>query len=225
MKKMIAVLLMLLFSCSALADAPLGGWTATDAVSLVMPEEATAAFEKAMDGLLGVNYTPVALLAKQVVSGTNYCFLCEAKVVAPGAEGVYCLVYVYQDLQGNASILDVEDLEFDIDDDDDDEDDDDDDESALGGWQICENEPSALAEDADAALEKALEGLVGAAYVPVVELGRQLVSGTNYCILCAVTPVTPDAMAHYAQVYVYQDLQGNAKILSVDDVEIGVDPD
>ena len=78
-----------------------------------MPEaqdEGFAAFEKAVEGLLGVNYTPVHVLGEQVVAGMNYCVLCQAKVVAPDAAPYYCLVYVYKDLNGEASVTDVAEL-------------------------------------------------------------------------------------------------------------------
>ena len=54
--------------------------------------------------LLGVSYTPIYVLSSQVVSGTNYCVLSKAEVVAPGAEGYYTLATVYQDLSGNVEI-------------------------------------------------------------------------------------------------------------------------
>ena len=87
------------------APALVGGWTITEDAALT--DEAQAAFDKALDGLTGVGYTPLALLGTQLVSGTNYCILCEAKVVYPDAVPYYALVYVYADLQGNAEILDI----------------------------------------------------------------------------------------------------------------------
>ena len=89
-----------------LSDEPvMGGWTEPE--SPEMTEEAQAAFEKAMEKLLGVNYVPVALVENQVVSGMNYCILCESTVVYPGAETSYALVYIYQDTEGNAEITEI----------------------------------------------------------------------------------------------------------------------
>ena len=48
-------------------------------------------FGKAMDGLTGVNYTPVAVLG---VSDDTYCILCKAVVVYPNAKPYNVLVYV-----------------------------------------------------------------------------------------------------------------------------------
>lgn len=45
------------------------------------------------------------LLSTQTVAGTNYCILCEATVVYPGAEMHYAVVNVYESLEGNANII------------------------------------------------------------------------------------------------------------------------
>ena len=103
----------LLFSaCSAPARAELtGGWSVCPQEAAELPEDAAAAFSKATDGLLGVNYVPLSLLATQVVAGTNYCILCQATVVAPDARPFLALMYVHADLAGNASVLDIVPLE------------------------------------------------------------------------------------------------------------------
>ena len=85
----------------------------------------------------------------------------------------------------------------------------------VGGWEMVKAEAQPLTEDAQAAFDKAMEGLVGASYTPVALLATQLVSGTNYCILCQVTPVVPNPVPAWALVYIYADLQGNAKIMNV----------
>ena len=84
-----------------------------------------------------------------------------------------------------------------------------------GGWQNVPCEAAELPEDAQAAFDKALDGLVGAEYTPVALLSRQVVAGMNYCILCQITPVVPDATPTWALVYIYADLQGNAEITNV----------
>ena len=84
-----------------------GGWQ--EAQSPAMTDEAKAAFEKATEGLLCVDYVPVALLSTQVVAGTNYRILCEAMEVYPGAETHYAVMTVYEGLDGSANILSVTD--------------------------------------------------------------------------------------------------------------------
>lgn len=89
----------------------------------------------------------------------------------------------------------------------------------VGGWQTTQE--AAVPEEVAQALEKAMEGLMGATWEPVALLGTQLVAGTNYCLLCRITPVVPDPVGHYALVYLYVDLQGNAEILGTADLDLG----
>ena len=115
MKKLFAVLLALvmLMSGAAMAEGMLvGGWSACESEALPLPEDAAAAFDKALEGFVGSNVTPVALLASQVVAGTNYCFLCSVTPVAPNAESSCAMVYVYADLNGGAELTDVADIAF-----------------------------------------------------------------------------------------------------------------
>lgn len=109
MKNVLVWLLACLLLCSstALADEPaLGGWTMPE--STEMTEELQALFEKGMADLLGVTYAPVTLLGTQLVAGKNYCFLCQATVVYPDAQPYYALVYLYEDLDGQVSVLQID---------------------------------------------------------------------------------------------------------------------
>lgn len=90
-----------------LAEEAMGGWQEPD--SPAMTEEATAAFHKAIDGHVVVEYVPVALLSTQVVAGTNYRILCEATVVYPGEEMHYVVMTLYEELDGSVGVLDVRD--------------------------------------------------------------------------------------------------------------------
>ena len=88
-------------------------------------------------------------------------------------------------------------------------------EMLSGGWQMIPHGAAELPEDAQAAFDRALEALDGAEYTPVALLGTQLVAGTNYCILCQITPVVPNATTTWALVYIHADLDGNAEITNV----------
>ena len=93
-----------------LGDIRMGGWSLSE--NPAMTEKDMERFDKAMEGLVGVGYTPMLCLGTQIVSGTNYCYLCRAQVVYPDAEPYYALVYIYEDLSGQASILDIQTLEL-----------------------------------------------------------------------------------------------------------------
>lgn len=93
-----------------------------------------------------------------------------------------------------------------------------------GGWQLVADDTSMEANpDAQAALEEATSQLVGANYEPIALLGTQIVSGTNYCILCRVTPVTLNPQPHFSLVYVYAALDGSCKIIDTADLDIAPD--
>ena len=87
-----------------------GGWQA--AADPEVTEDLQAIFDKGLEGLVGVDYVPVVYLGSQVVAGTNHAFLCQAAVVVPNAVPQWAVVYLYEDLEGNVSILDIEDFDF-----------------------------------------------------------------------------------------------------------------
>lgn len=90
----------------------------------------------------------------------------------------------------------------------------------AGGWQ--DTESAEMTPEATAALNKALEDFTGSQLEPIALLSTQVVAGINYCILCRVTPVVPNGQPHYALVYVYAELQGDARITEMVDVKPGV---
>jgi len=115
MKKMIVLLLafMVVFSAVSVATAEgmlSGGWAAADDPTVT--QERSELFEKALGGMVGVDYTPVAYLGSQVVAGTNHCFLCLSRVVIPDAIPKYVLVFIYEDLQGKTEIMNFADFDF-----------------------------------------------------------------------------------------------------------------
>ena len=61
------------------------------AVPTEITEKMQAMFEQAMEGLLGVDYEPVAVLGQKE---DVYCFLCKATTVYPGAKPYNVLIYI-----------------------------------------------------------------------------------------------------------------------------------
>lgn len=165
-------------------------------------------FEKAFADLEGVSYTPYALLTtRTTASGTQYRVLCKTTGCYPDAQEEYVVVTLKRSLLGRAEILDIGDplcrTDLDVE------------PGVVGAWQ--EADSPVMTEEALAAFCKATECLVGVEYVPVALLSTQVVSGTNYRILCEATVVYPGAEMHYAVMDVYESLEGNANILSVTD--------
>lgn len=187
-----------------------GGWEINrGALSLDQNAEAKKAFERAMEKLVGADYEPIAVLASQVVAGTNYCILCRVTPTVPDAEPSYSLVYVYEEPGGKAKVTNVSDLIAPAE------------EGQTGAWEVNTGKvPLDNNADAQKAFEKALDGMTGADYEAIALLGTQVVSGTNYLLLCRVTPVIPDAEPSFCLVTVYEDLEGKAEISEIQDLDI-----
>jgi hypothetical protein len=82
-----------------------GAWevNAKKLTSKGIPAAAKKAINKAKKKYKKVSLTPLALLSSQVVSGTNYRFLCSGKAKGSSKVGLYA-VDVYKDLKGNAKV-------------------------------------------------------------------------------------------------------------------------
>ena len=92
------------------SEALLGGWEITSHDAEELPEDAQKAFDKAKEKLTDGEYTPISLLATQIVAGTNYCILCQVDPGDAASQQKWTLVYIYADLQGNAEIMNTYDL-------------------------------------------------------------------------------------------------------------------
>ena len=196
-------------------DISAGGWEANSgALSIESNAAAKAAFEKAVEGLEGYEYEPIALLGTQVVAGTNYSILARGTAVVPDAEPVYEIVVVYEDLEGNAEITGSKTLLGNNE------------EGIVGGFEANAGEYD-LAKNADikAVFDKAMEGLDGSDYEAVAYFGSQVVQGTNYLALMRVTPVVPDAEPQFSLVTVYEDLEGNVSMQDDEEISLGAEND
>ena len=92
-------------------DVPLaGGWEA--AADPTVTAEVNELLTKGLHGLVGVSYVPVAYLGSQVVAGRNHAILCQSSVVVPNAVPSWKIVYLYEDLQGNVSIMNIAAFDF-----------------------------------------------------------------------------------------------------------------
>lgn len=186
-----------------------GGWEPYADYVQIIGEDEKAIFEKATEKLLGVNYTPVQVIATQIVSGTNYAYLAATETVTKEPKKGFAIVTVYADLSGNAEVLAVNELDVseirgsdNIDD-----------PNLLGGWKVTDTgKVAGLSEAGESAFVKAMEGFTGVGLKPIVLLGTQLVSGTNYRFLCRGTTVTENPVTSLYITTVYEDLEGNCRI-------------
>ncbi len=184
-----------------------GGWeiVLSNQVS-DMDEETINIFNNARDNYSELNLDLVALFGKQVVAGTNYMYLAKS-------ETTYKVVIVYHDLKGNNTITKVSDFDLEkyvnknIDGLN---------EQLSGGWNVeSSGRPYGLFESGDKNIfDQATNTLTGMSYKPLVIVGKQIVAGTNYAVICYGSATVPDAKEGIYLLTIYEDLEGNGKLLS-----------
>ena len=178
----------------------LGGWERPESPEIT--EEIQTLCDKAFEGMTGVSYTPAALLSTQVVAGTNYRILFRSTPAVPDAEESYAIGTLYEDLDGNVTLTDMQRSEV---------------ETGIngleGGW--VQSSSPVITEQVQHIFDCAMDGLVGVDYQPIALLSSQVVAGTNYAIVCEATVVSPDAVYCYAIVYVNEALDGTAALLDI----------
>lgn len=168
----------------------LGGWVKAETPEIT--DEFMKIFSKATETLTGVEYTPVAYIASQVVAGRNHCVLCTAKATVPDAEEeVYVILYIYEDLQGNATITEVYENSESAD-------------SVFFDGRWIQTETPVITADAKAAFDKATETLTGVTYYPIALVATKLDDG--YCILCESTMV----IESFDNVYALVNISANS---------------
>ena len=197
-----------------------GGWAVADNSAVELPEEVQKAFDKALETLTGSynEVTPIAYIGKQIVAGTNYAVLYRVTYADEKVPAGLVVMTVYEDLDGNAELLSSE--EFSIADyntgDETEEA-----EPVTGGWQTPDQITTVeIPEEAKNAFNKAVEGFTGNDLTPMVLLGTQVVAGTNYAFLCHSKLVTAEPVESIQVVIVYEDLEGNASITEIHNVDV-----
>lgn len=170
----------------------LGGWTDFD---FTIAADAKAVLQSITSKLLGVNYVAIAV-ATQPVAGTNYCFLCEATGVFPGACTSLVELYIYRPPKGDAQLTSIKPvMEC---------------HPIPGGWFGFHD----VSREEKMVFDAAMEGFVGVKYDPM-QVATQVVAGMNYCYLCKATIVIPEATTYPALVRIYQPLAGKPHITSI----------
>lgn len=194
---------------AALSGTLPGGWQTNSSYSELLKDEERDIFAKAAEGLTGASCNPVTVVADQVVSGTNYAYLCQGRQVTGTDHGAWYIVTVYSNTENEAQInnvyrMDISDMPVS----------DNAGEALSGGWNIRgSGKPGALSEEGEAALSKAAEGFTGVSLMPIVLLGTQTVSGMNFRYLCYGTTVTQEPKTSLYVVTVYRNTEGKCEII------------
>ena len=194
-------------------DAPLVGAYNTNLVSFSLKDnpDAMNAFEAAFPN--GYNYThyePIALLGTQVVSGTNYLYLCKSTWTDYQENVSFVLLQIYQDLSGKSQVVGSAIL-FPTE------------ESREEGEDYIDNTGSYLPENIPA-IQKAFEEAVpddeNAYYIPLAYIGKHTQEGKSEedVIFAAKDPRGTDDKISYELFYIGKDKDGKAKLVKREDV-------
>ena len=173
--------------------------------------DAMNAFEAAFPN--GYNYThyePIALLGTQVVSGTNYLYLCKSTWTDYQENVSFVLLQIYQDLSGKSEVMGSAIL-FPTE------------ESREDGENYSYNTGSYLPENVPAiqnAFTEAVPDNESAYYIPLAYIGKHTQEGKSEedVIFAAKDPRGIDAKISYELFYIGKDKDGKAKLVKTEDV-------
>ena len=195
-------------------DAPLVGAYNTNLVSFSLKDnpDAMNAFEAAFPN--GYNYThyePIALLGTQVVSGTNYLYLCKSTWTDYQENVSFVLLQIYQDLSGKSQVMGSAIL-FPTE------------ESREDGEDYIYNTGSYLPENIPAiqnAFNEAVKDNENVSYIPLAYIGKHTQEGKpeEDVIFTAKKSKGKDAKANYELLYIGKDKDGKAKLVKTEDVQ------
>ena len=196
------------------SDAPLVGAYNTNLVSFSLKDnpDAMNAFEAAFPN--GYNYThyePIALLGTQVVSGTNYLYLCKSTWTDYQENVSFVLLQIYQDLSGKSEVMGSAIL-FPTE------------ESREEGEDYIDNTGSYLPENIPAiqnAFTEAVPDNENVSYIPLAYIGKHTQEGKpeEDVIFTAKKSKGKDAKTSYVLLYIAKDKNGKAKLVKTEDVE------
>ena len=196
------------------SDAPLVGAYNTNLVSFSLKDnpDAMNAFEAAFPN--GYNYThyePIALLGTQVVSGTNYLYLCKSTWTDYQENVSFVLLQIYQDLSGKSQVVGSAIL-FPTE------------ESREEGEDYIDNTGSYLPENIPAiqnAFKEAVPDNENVSYIPLAYIGKHTQEGKpeEDVIFTAKKSKGKDAKTSYVLLYIAKDKNGKAKLVKTEDVE------
>ena len=195
-------------------DAPLVGAYNTNLVSFSIKDnpDAMNAFEAAFPN--GYNYThyePIALLGTQVVSGTNYLYLCKSTWTDYQENVSFVLLQIYQDLSGKSEVMGSAIL-FPTE------------ESREEGEDYIDNTGSYLPENIPAiqnAFTEAVPDNENVSYIPLAYIGKHTQEGKpeEDVIFTAKKSKGKDAKTSYVLLYIGSGKGGKAKLVKTEEVQ------
>ena len=195
-------------------------WESYDKYNEMIDGDDKDRFVSAMQNYDDIKYTPISLLATQVVSGTNYAYLAVGKTVSEEPQLDYYIVVIYTDLNQKSEVisikkLDPEDIKYkEISDG-----------SKVGSWQAAESGKLGMFpnERAQASFEQAISSEEKLLFSPVAIVAAQYaMTGTVYKAICFGKTNDEAAVTelYYVKWFVYEaDHKGELHEFSYFDLE------
>lgn len=196
---MLLVILMAVMPLFAASGEETAAWELCE-IGDEIPEEAMSVFTDAMSDFVGVNYTPVSLLAVKNGEIAEYLFLCSGTVVYPGAQPFLAYMFVSGNPGGECTVNFINtfvqyDENF----------------NEVEGWEIVE--PKALTVEESGVFEEAIANFVGVGYEPAAVIEKK--GETGYLYLCKSVVIYPGAQPYWSYVYVEEDNNGRPMITGI----------
>lgn len=184
-----------------------GGWDIDVPINqLEIPTNAKEVFDRATSDYTKMTLTPISLIGTQIVSGTNYMYLCKGE---DSNSTKWVLVTIYNDLSHNAEIKNVKYLnlndyvnvntEYNY-------------TQTLGGWSVYKDIIPNIDSNIETIFNKAVDQNEKMKYVPIALLGEQVVAGTNYAVLALGQSLENPDVYSMNILTIYSELDGNATL-------------
>ena len=186
-------------------------WTMPDSIEVT--SELNDLFTEGVEGLTKATFEPAAYLGYIEETDLAHAFLC--KTTEDTGKTFWSVVYIKEDSEGKVNLLDVQSIMLT--------------ESSdkgavqfgtvsgdglVGNWSVDEESVSNgigdISDDIKAAIDEALKSKVSVTYEPIMIMGSQVVSGTNYAVLCKNV-----TSSEWTIVYVYKNLDGKGTLMNV----------
>ena len=93
----------------------------------------------------------------------------------------------------------------------------------MGGWELADMQPCPLPEEVATGFKEVTQNMVGAKYVPVLYVGKQVVHGVNHMLICKQTLAAQGAPEHLVKMVLNQapeegSLVGKWSVVSIEQI-------
>ena len=167
----------------------LGGYEIVNVPATKLPQDVASAVSNLNTNLLGATFNPLWYVGKQTVNGVNHLFIAEEIRITKTTDKYIVGLVVNVPPGANAD-------------------------KGEGAKVVRIIESEALPEDVEEAFLTVSKPIVGVSYRPIMLLGKQVVKGENYYILCEAKTIYPGTEPK-AVVFVVNVFDGKPSLVGI----------